>query len=125
VDKKDLAATMKLFGNQMKKRRTDLELTQDSVAAVAGIHLNHYGKIERGLKRLQIGTMTQVLKALELDLFTVFDNKKTRAAETKKLNDPERNWVVEQLDDILATGGEDADDLKKIIDKWHKRLKKT
>lgn len=54
------------IANKIKEARISKNLTQEDVAKKAGINTNSYAKIERGVQKPKVLTLTKILKALEI-----------------------------------------------------------
>jgi predicted transcriptional regulator len=54
------------FGRAIRRRRRERELSQDTLAARAGITGNHLGEIERGQRDPRLSTVVNLVEALEL-----------------------------------------------------------
>lgn len=57
------------LGTAIRKRRADLRLTQEDLAAVARITPRLLGELERGKATAQLDGVLRVLAALGLDLY--------------------------------------------------------
>jgi HTH-type transcriptional regulator / antitoxin HipB len=57
------------LGAQVRKRRTDLHLTQEELAAVACVTPRLLSEVERGKATAQLDGVLRILAALGLDLF--------------------------------------------------------
>lgn len=123
VTENQIDAVVKTIADRMKKRREELELTQDSVAEVADLYISHYGAIERGQKLYRIDTFIRILDVLAIDLLAVFPAKRKKSA-TPPTKDPERSRLLDQVNEILDSGGEDAELAVMQISRWHKGLPK-
>ena len=63
------------FGKKVREERTKLGLSQEELAARAGVHRTYIGMIERAEKNITLETIQKVCKALNLkirDLFVDF-----------------------------------------------------
>jgi transcriptional regulator with XRE-family HTH domain len=56
-----------LFGERVRMRREELELSQEDVATLAEMHVSDYGKLERGLVNPNFHTIIKVATALNID----------------------------------------------------------
>ena len=56
----------KKFGNAIKKRREELELSQELLAEKAGVHRNYMGSAERGERNVALENIHKICKALHL-----------------------------------------------------------
>jgi transcriptional regulator with XRE-family HTH domain len=57
-----------LFGNAVRKRRQELELSQEAFADKAGIHRTYVSSIELGKVQISIRIAAQLAEALEVPL---------------------------------------------------------
>lgn len=57
------------LGARIRKRRTDLRLTQEELAGVAMVTPRLLGEVERGKQTTQLSGLLRILAALGLDLF--------------------------------------------------------
>jgi len=64
------------FGRTIRRARRDRDLSQEALAARAGLSAKHVGEIERGNKDPRMTTVLKLAEALELssgELFALFD----------------------------------------------------
>jgi len=57
------------LGARVRKRRTDLRLTQEELAAAALVTPRLLGEVERGKRTAQLDGLLRILAALGLDLY--------------------------------------------------------
>jgi len=62
------------FGNKVRKERTKLGLSQERLAAKAGVHRTYIGMIERAEKNITLESIEKVAKALNLKLSDFFSD---------------------------------------------------
>ena len=62
------------FGNKVRKERTKLGLSQERLAAKAGVHRTYIGMIERAEKNITLENIEKVAKALNLKLSNFFSD---------------------------------------------------
>lgn len=55
------------FGEDVRRRREQLDMTQDEAATRAGISQSHWSKIERGLHDLSIGQALRIQFVLQAE----------------------------------------------------------
>ena len=60
------------FGEAVRKRRLELRLSQEQLAAVAGIHRTFIGGIERGERNPTVTTIYRIAKALKTEASALF-----------------------------------------------------
>ena len=56
------------FGNKVRKQRLSLGLSQEELAARAGVHRTYVGMIERAEKNITLENIEKIAKALEISL---------------------------------------------------------
>ena len=56
------------FGNKVRERRLELELSQEELAERAGVHRTYIGMIERAEKNITLENIEKIAKALEIPL---------------------------------------------------------
>jgi len=61
------------FGNKVRKERNKLGLSQEGLAAKAGVHRTYIGMIERAEKNITLENIEKVAKALGLKLSDFFN----------------------------------------------------
>jgi len=67
--------TLVRFGNKVREERTKLGISQEELAARAGVHRTYIGMIERAEKNITLENIEKICKALNLtigDFFTDF-----------------------------------------------------
>ncbi len=62
----------KRFGSAIKKRRLELRISQEELAARAQLHRTYIGDIERGARNLSLENIEKVANGLELEVSTLF-----------------------------------------------------
>jgi transcriptional regulator with XRE-family HTH domain len=62
------------FGNKVRKERTKLGLSQEALAAKAGVHRTYIGMIERAEKNITLENIEKMAKALGLKLSDFFSD---------------------------------------------------
>jgi len=62
------------FGNKVRKERAKLGLSQEKLAAKAGVHRTYIGMIERAEKNITLENIKKVTKALNLKLSDFFSD---------------------------------------------------
>lgn len=53
------------FGSAIRLRRKELELSQEQLAAKAGLHRTYVGDIERGSRNVSLDNIAKLILALE------------------------------------------------------------
>ena len=72
-------STLRLLGEELRAQRRTRGLTQDVLAAKAGLHRNFIGMIERGERNVTILTLeavTDVLKIAMSDVLSAVERRK-------------------------------------------------
>ena len=62
------------FGEEVRRTRKSLNLTQDQLAYMAGINCSHMGQIERGQKSPSLLTIGRIAKALRCSPATLIND---------------------------------------------------
>ena len=60
------------FGNKVREERTKLSLSQEELAARAGVHRTYIGMIERAEKNITLENIHKVCNALNLKIRDFF-----------------------------------------------------
>jgi transcriptional regulator with XRE-family HTH domain len=60
------------FGLAVKKRRLELNISQEELAARAQLHRTYIGDIERGARNLSLENIERVANGLGLEVSTLF-----------------------------------------------------
>lgn len=58
---------LRLFGERVRARRHELGLSQEALAALAGLHWTFVGQVERGQRNLSLNNLLKIALALEID----------------------------------------------------------
>ena len=72
------------FGKILKRRRLELGLSQEDLAARCGLHRTYIGPVERGEKNVTLATALKLANALDLRLSEIFLEIETDANEDTK-----------------------------------------
>lgn len=67
------APQLATFGRIVRRRRRDLELSQEELAHYSGVSAKHIGEIERCNKDPRLGTVLKLLDALGMPEDELFD----------------------------------------------------
>jgi transcriptional regulator with XRE-family HTH domain len=59
---------LKSFGERIREERLKRELSQEGLAAKAGVHRTYIGMIERAEKNITLENIQKLAKALDLNL---------------------------------------------------------
>ena len=62
-----ISPATQVFGERVRARRQDLGLSQEALAAQAGIHWTFLGQIERGRRNLNLHNLLKVAAGLGVD----------------------------------------------------------
>ena len=69
------------LGRTIRRMRRERELSQEAVAAAAGVHPNQVGRLERGTSDVYTSTMLRVVTGLGIPLSEVARAYEARLAE--------------------------------------------
>lgn len=61
-----------LFGQAIRKFRTDKQISQESFAYMCGLHRTYISDIERGLRNVSIENIEKMAKALDMRISDIF-----------------------------------------------------
>ena len=78
-----MAKIEELFGNAVRERRREMELSQEAFADKAGIHRTYVSSIELGKVQVSIRIAAQLADALELPLSELWRAVEKRQAKGK------------------------------------------
>ena len=62
----------KIFSNNVRKYRTEKDLSQEELADKAGVHRTYIGSVERGERNITINVMEKLSNALERPITDFF-----------------------------------------------------
>lgn len=62
------------FGNKVREERAKLGLSQEELAARAGVHRTYIGMIERAEKNITLENIEKIAKALKISLTDFFEH---------------------------------------------------
>ena len=60
------------FGKRIKEERQKLNLSQEALAAKAGVHRTYIGMVERAEKNITLSNIYKIANALSLNLSDIF-----------------------------------------------------
>ena len=58
---------LRLFGERLRELRTERNLSQESLAELAGLDRNYIGQIERAERNVALVNIVKIAKALEVE----------------------------------------------------------
>ena len=61
------------FGKKVREERIRLGLSQEELAAKAGVHRTYIGMIERAEKNITLGNIEKIAKALKVSISEIFN----------------------------------------------------
>jgi transcriptional regulator with XRE-family HTH domain len=62
-----LSTATTTFGQRVRSRRHELQLSQEALAASAGLHWTFVGQVERGRRNLTLHNILKLAAALKID----------------------------------------------------------
>lgn len=62
------------FGGKVRQRRIELGISQEELAARAGVHRTYIGMIERAEKNITLENIEKVCKALNISIGKFFED---------------------------------------------------
>lgn len=63
---------LRLFGERLRELRTERNLSQESLAELAGLDRNYIGQIERAERNVALVNIVKIAKALEIEPASLF-----------------------------------------------------
>lgn len=67
---------LQVFGNNVREIRRLKGISQEELAYRADLHRTYIGMIERAEKNITLINIEKIAKALEVEIFKLFDNEK-------------------------------------------------
>ncbi len=67
-------STLEQFGNNVKKYRLKLNLSQEQLALKAGLDRTYIGGIERGERNISLNNIKKISLALEIKISKLFED---------------------------------------------------
>jgi ribosome-binding protein aMBF1 (putative translation factor) len=71
-----LSTATRRFGERVRHRRNELQLSQEALADLAGLHWTFVGQVERGQRNLNLHNICKLAKALKTDPGTLVEGLK-------------------------------------------------
>lgn len=102
---KDLA---KVVGQRIRNYRTQLGLSQEKLAELAGCHPTYIGQLERGEKNATLESIDKVASSLKVSLSKLLENLGGE-------NTSERNLPLECYEFLLTKSQEEQEQIVKIL----------
>lgn len=62
------------FGERVRKMRLELNLSQEQLAELAGVHRTYIGMVERAEKNITLLNIVKIAKALNVDMHSLFND---------------------------------------------------
>lgn len=60
------------FGKAVRRRRRELDLSQEKLAELAGLHRTYVSDVERGDRNISLENIEKLAKALEISIVDLF-----------------------------------------------------
>lgn len=98
----------KIVGQRIRNYRTQLGLSQEKLAELAGCHPTYIGQLERGEKNATLESIDKVASSLKISLSKLFENLGGE-------NTSERNLPLECYEFLLTKSREEQEQLIKIL----------
>ncbi len=84
----------KVFGNNLRKRRKELRLTQTEVAEKLNISASFYANIERGNRFVSLDVLDRLSKVLNISIGRLFEER-------------QNNTLLDNINDMLRICSQD------------------
>lgn len=101
----DLAKTI---GQRIRNYRTQLNLTQENLAELAGCHPTYIGQLERGEKNATIETIERISASLKVSMSKLFENLGGEISS-------ERNLPLDCYEFLLTKSKDEQEQIFKIL----------
>ncbi len=98
----------KIIGQRIRNYRTQLGLSQEKLAELAGCHPTYIGQLERGEKNATLESIEKVASSLKVSLSKLFENIGDE-------NISERNLPLECYEFLLTKSREEQEQIIKIL----------
>lgn len=98
----------KIVGQRIRNYRTNLGLSQEKLAELAGCHPTYIGQLERGEKNATLESIDKIASSLNLPLSQLFEN-------LGGANGSERNLPLECYEFLLTKSREEQEQILKIL----------
>jgi transcriptional regulator with XRE-family HTH domain len=72
-----------VVGGRVRDLRCQINISQEELAARAGLHRNYVGSVERGEREIGVTALDQIIRALDMSLaefFSPYTKRPTRRA---------------------------------------------
>ena len=77
-------SSLKFFGAAVRQRREALNISQERLAQLAGIHRNYAGAVERGERNVALLNMVRIARALGVPLASLVKGIERAPGVTRK-----------------------------------------
>ncbi|MEN9518244.1 MAG: hypothetical protein RLZZ381_832 [Cyanobacteriota bacterium] len=74
MEQKNSSDIKKRFGKAIRRRRRELDISQEELAEKADLHRTYISSIERGDRNVSIENIEKLVKALDISVSTFFAN---------------------------------------------------
>lgn len=98
----------KIIGQRIRNYRTQLGLSQEKLAELAGCHPTYIGQVERGEKNATLESIDKITSSLNISLSKLFEN--IGGKDTS-----ERNIPLECYEFLLTKSQEEQKQIIKIL----------
>ncbi len=65
---------VKKFGKEIRRQRVDINLSQEKLAELAGLHRTYVGAVERGERNISLQNIKRIADALNIEIVKLFEN---------------------------------------------------
>jgi transcriptional regulator with XRE-family HTH domain len=81
VEQKSSSDIKKRFGKAIRRRRRELDLSQEELAERAELHRTYISSVERGSRNVSIENIEKLAKALDISISALFANYSVETEE--------------------------------------------
>lgn len=76
MEKKTSNYSQKKFGENMRKRRLELDISQEELSFRSELHRNYISDVERGTRNVSLKAMEKIAKGLDTSLYKLLKDDK-------------------------------------------------
>lgn len=75
--------SQKKFGDNMRKRRLAMNISQEELSFRAGLHRNYISDVERGTRNVSLKAMAQIATGLDTSLYKLLKDEENNNNQSK------------------------------------------
>jgi transcriptional regulator with XRE-family HTH domain len=83
IEKAVITGFREMIGCNLRYKRKGLNLSQEELGYLTGLHPAYLGRVERGQENISLDNITKIAKVLKIELFTLFKKDSSPEAFAK------------------------------------------